>query len=158
MQKIDLGLDMFALVDDVDYPDLSKYRWYAMKHRTGRFYAVAKVNGKTVSMHRVIMRAKTFSEKVDHVDRDSLNNTRQNLRFSTNSENMMNRGASSRNKTGFKGVLKRADRRTKPYKAQIGINGKTLYIGHFDTAKEAANAYNEKAKELHGAFARLNKI
>jgi len=158
MKEISLGRDMFALVDDADYPELSKYKWYALRHRTGKVYAIGRVNERMVLMHRLIMGAKAFSEKVDHADRDSLNNTRQNLRLSTNSENMMNRGAAAHNKTGFKGVLKRTDKRTNKYKAQIGVNGKTIYLGHFDTAKEAAHAYNEKAKELHGEFASLNKI
>ena len=158
MKEISLGRDMFAVIDDIDYLEISKYKWGLLKHRSGKFYAIARINRESVLMHRLIMGAKSFSEKVDHADGNSLNNQRHNLRFSTNSENMMNRGLAAHNKTGFKGVLKRNDRRTKPYKAQIGANGRTIYIGHFDTAKEAAHAYNEKAKELHGQFAHLNQI
>lgn len=158
MKHIDVGRGLYALVDDCDYPELSKRKWYTLRHRTGRFYAMAKISGKNVLMHRLIMKARAFSEKVDHLDGNSLNNTRENLRIATNAENMRNRGIAGHNKTGFKGVLKRSDRRTKKYKAQIGVNGKTIYIGHFETAKQAAIAYNEKAKELHGEFARLNQV
>lgn len=158
MKQIDVGRGLYALVDDCDYSELCKYRWHTLKHRTGKFYAMASIGGKTVLMHRLIMKARAFSEKVDHLDGNSLNNTRGNLRIATNAENMRNRGVAGHNKTGFKGVLKRSDRRTKTYKAQIGVNGKTIYIGHFDTAKQAAIAYNEKAKELHGEFARLNQV
>lgn len=158
MKQIDVGRGLFAFVDDCDYPELSKHKWGVLKHRTGKFYAVCSIQGRPTFMHRLLVQAKAFSEKVDHLDGDSLNNTRKNLRIATNSENMMNRGAAANNKTGFKGVIKRGDRRTKPYKAQISVNGKTVYIGHFDTAKQAALAYNEKAKELHGEFARLNQV
>lgn len=158
MKKIDLGRGLFALVDECDYMELSKYKCGALKHRTGRFYSYAKINGKVVMMHRLIMGAKSFEEKVDHIDGNSLNNQRCNLRISTNSENMMNRGLASHNKTGFKGVLKRTNAVARPYKAQIGVNGKTIYIGFFGTAKDAAIAYNEKAMELHGKFARLNQV
>lgn len=158
MKQIDVGRGLYALVDDCDYPELCKYKWCALKHRTGRFYAITNSGGKSVLMHRLIMKARTFSEKVDHLDGNSLNNTRENLRIATNAENMRNRGIAGHNKTGFKGVIKRSDRRTKIYKAQIGVDGKTIYLGCFNTAQEAAIAYNEKAKELHGEFARLNQV
>lgn len=158
MKKIPVGRGLFALVDDCDYPELSKRKWYALKHRTGKFYAISFVERKGVLMHRQILGVTDTKIKVDHENGNSLDNQRSNIRACTNSENMMNRGATANNKTGFKGVLKRGGRRTKQYKAQICVRGKIIYIGCFDTAKEAAHAYNEKAKELHGEFARLNAV
>ena len=158
MKEISLGRDMFALVDDADYPELSKHKWYALKHRTGKFYAVAFVERKSVLMHRQILGVTDRKIKVDHKNGNPLDNQRSNIRTCTNSENMMNRGAAAHNKSGFKGVLKKGDKRKKPYKAQIAVNGKVIHLGYFTTPKEAAHAYNEKAKELHGEFASLNKI
>lgn len=158
MKKIDLGRGLFALVDDCDFETLNKVKWITLKHRTGKCYAVANVRGKSVLMHRLILDVVGFENKVDHINRDTLDNRRINLRICTNSQNMMNRGISSGSKTGYKGVIKMNDRNTKQWKAQITSSGKVTCIGYFKTAEQAAAAYNEKAKELHGEFAYLNSI
>ncbi|MBN1362949.1 MAG: HNH endonuclease [Sedimentisphaerales bacterium] len=93
---------------------------------------------------------------VDHIDGNGLNNRRSNLRLCTPQQNQWNRCVSrARLQQGlFKGVHHRTDS-GKPC-ARITYRGKTLHLGVFDTAIEAAKAYDRKAIELHGEFAYLN--
>lgn len=93
---------------------------------------------------------------VDHVDGNKLNNNLDNLRFCSYSQNGANRKKQSNTSSIYKGVdfQKRANK----WRASIKIDGKSKTLGHFEDEKEAAKAYNEKAKELFGDFAKLNII
>jgi len=100
---------------------------------------------------------------VDHVNGDTMDNRRSNLRICSKSENGRNRKIASKNNTsGFKGVSYRKkgpdmiNEWSRPWQAYINYDKKRHYLGTFATAEEAARAYNLKAKELHGEFARLN--
>lgn len=92
----------------------------------------------------------------DHRDRVRDNNRIANLRLATRSQNSMNspgKGA----KSGFKGVTYRNNRSgTKLWLARIRVDGRLIHIGHFDTAVEAAAAYDAEAKSRFGEFAWLN--
>jgi hypothetical protein len=91
----------------------------------------------------------------DHRDRNPANNQKYNLRIATVSQNAANRckqtryfGVSSR----FKGVC--WNKETKKWTARC----KGIHLGCFKDEKEAAKAYNNKAIELYGEFAYLNKL
>lgn len=154
MKKIDVGRGLFALVDDCDYQELSKYKWRADKLKR-TFYAKRSEAGKSVSMHRQILGLTKRDEFCDHADGDGLNNQRANLRQCTLQENNQNKRGYKNNTQGFKGVKQVSKRR---FMARITHFGETVYLGTFDCPKKAAYAYNEKAKELHGEFARLNSL
>jgi hypothetical protein len=155
--EIRLSNGMTAVVDLADYEIVKGYtwHWHKCRERYGRVVTTFKKEGKTayVMMHRLILNAPK-GVKVDHRDRNTLNNTRANLRLCTDSQNQCNQGP--RSNTGYKGVtrLKRAQRR--PYQAVIAVNGKDHYLGCFYTAEDAALAYDIAAKRLHGEFAYLN--
>lgn len=109
-------------------------------------------------MHRTIMKKMLVSEipegmQVDHINRNKLDNRRENLRLATASENQMNCGGKI-GKHGFRGV--KTHRRK--WEAQIQKDNKKISIGLFPTKEEAASAYNIKAKELFGEFAYQNKL
>jgi hypothetical protein len=94
---------------------------------------------------------------VDHKDRNGLNNQKENLRICDYSKNAQN---SKRNpiygSSNYKGVY--LYKRTNKYRANIKLKGKRIYLGYFDSDKEAALAYNKKAIELFGEYACLNII
>lgn len=90
------------------------------------------------------------SALVDHKDLNRQNNTWNNLREATKSQNGANRGRPKNNTTGFKGVYRRRGK----FAAGIKCGDKTVKIGVFATPEEAHAAYCEKARELHGEFAR----
>jgi hypothetical protein len=90
--------------------------------------------------------------EIDHADFDPGNNRLSNLRAATRPQNRANSPAPVSNTTGFKGVS--LDRRRKRFYAQIKADGLHFYLGTFDTAEEAAEAYRDAAVRLHGKFAR----
>ncbi len=87
----------WAEVDDASHDELSRFRWYLLITRSGMRYAyrVERLpDGRklSVSMHRQIMGLVRGDGKiVDHINRDSLDNRRGNLRLCTYSENNKNR-------------------------------------------------------------------
>jgi hypothetical protein len=87
---------------------------------------------------------------VDHIDRNIINNSIINLRWCSVAENLKNTKQHKDNKSGFKGVS--LDTRKETYSSRICINNKRIHIGTFETALEASNAYESKAKELCGDF------
>lgn len=150
MKRIPLTQDRFAFVDDEDYEYLMQWKWILLingKHK----YAIRRENGKPIMMHRVIMRV-SDGFIVDHRNGNGLDNTRSNLRVCTNEENIRNRKLNQNSTTGYKGVTRRNSRFT----AKVVFQGKDYFLGRFDTAVEAAKAYDKKAKELFGEFAKLN--
>jgi len=159
-KEIQLTQGKVAIVDDEDFIELNKLKWHADKRANGKFYAVRKsicINGKYINqkMHRMIVGDK-LGLHTDHIDGDTLNNRRSNLRICTHQQNMMNKGVSKVNKSGYKGVLYVKSR--KMYKASITLNRKIIQLGYFYYIKQAAIAYNAAALKYHGEFANLNKI
>lgn len=108
-------------------------------------------------MHRDIMRPETSEILVDHRDGYGLNNQRHNLRMATPQQNRQN--STYRNgKHGYKGVFQNKENHGGRFGARIGFNNRPIYLGMFDTAEEAAEAYNRAAVEIFGEFAKLNEI
>lgn len=148
MKTIPLSKGKVALVDDEDFEQVSKVNWCLKKSG----YVTGYSNGKHVSMHRVIMKAKK-GQTIDHKDHNGLNNQKSNLRFCTLSQNCANqkaRGGTSK----YKGVSRRKDRPS--WRVLVRCNGRRFYCGSFKCEKQAAKAYDKKAKEVHGEFALLN--
>jgi len=139
-----------ALIDKEDYDKVKDYGWYSNYNKnTQSFYAMTETDKKGIRMHRHLLNnPKGFD--VDHIDHNTLNNRRRNLRLCTNSQNIMNSKIRSDNSTGFRGVS--FNKKTKKYIARIMIDKKTITIGTYITALEASEAYNKVAKELHGEF------
>jgi hypothetical protein len=91
---------------------------------------------------------------VDHVNGDKSDNRISNLRIANYSQNNWNQGRHSNNKSGYKGV--RYYKPQRKFHAYIGLCSAKLHLGSFDTAEDAARAYDSAAAELYGEFARLN--
>lgn len=143
-----------AIVDDADYDYLSQFRWYALKKKETRtVYAVADIESKRISMHRLILAPPSCLE-IDHINGDGLDNQRKNLRPATRQQNSCNlQRAPRNNKSGYKGVFQVENGK---WRAVVKAHGKNHYLGRYATAQQAAEAYNEAAKLYHGEFASLN--
>jgi hypothetical protein len=132
-----------VLFDEEDSDIVARHNWYALEY-------VLSTTTPRVRLHRLIMGAKR-GELVDHINGDTLDNRRSNLRFATKAENSRNariKGGSSR----FKGVSFNG------WAAHIRVDGKLKHLGRFATEEEAARAYNEAAIRHFGEFARLNEL
>ena len=93
---------------------------------------------------------------IDHIDGNPENNFIWNLRPVTPQQNSCNSRIQSNNTSGYKGVS--WNKTAKKWRSSIRHNNKNIHIGYYTDLHEAAEAYNVKAKELHGEYARLNDI
>lgn len=157
-------------VDDEDAHWLETNSWTVSLKYSGFygkvFYVVFSNSAKNKELrNKTLHRLITNCPKgmvVDHINHNTLDNTRENLRVCSVGENNMNRRYSARSDTGslrnFRGVYKSYNCKSKQrWQAKIAKGNKTnIYLGTFDSQEAAAKAYDKKAKELFGEFAKLN--
>lgn len=157
MKYIKLSKGYVTKVDDEDFDSLNKFKWwFGPGGYAVRQVHIGKRNGgkcENIFMHQSIMGARK-ELTVDHINGDKLNNTRENLRFATQSQNSVNRVVV--NPSGYRGV--QFDKVTKKWKAKITKDYKQYALGSYETKEEAAKAYDKSAIELYGEFARLNFV
>lgn len=162
MKRIPLAQDKFALVDDIDYKRVSQYHWRWKRKGGDIYYAYRRKESKgrrtSISMHRFILRLSSNEKRlVDHRNFNGLDNRKVNLRLATTQENCRHsRKHRDCTHSRYKGVYWEQGR--KQWRAYIYLNKKKIWLGRFVDEKEAARAYNKKAKEMFGEYALLNNI
>jgi hypothetical protein len=103
-------------------------------------------------MHRVIAeRLGILAPQIDHIDRNPLNNQRENLRGATHGQNVCNQGPSKANTSGVKGVS--YEKRTNRWRVRVGHEGKTYHFGSYADKEDAKRVASIQRKKLHGGFA-----
>lgn len=105
--------------------------------------------GTLYRVHRLIWLYMTGSwptDQIDHVNRNPSDNRWSNLRQATHAENIWNQRSKNRRRGVY--VCKWTGR----YSSTIRHNGKSIWLGRFDTADEASTAYEEASKRLRGSF------
>jgi len=141
-----------ALVEDGDYAQLRKFKWYVGKNG----YCYARKQSSNVEthyyMHRVVMQAPSGT-LVDHINRNPLDNRRVNLRLCSFKQNNTN-GSAYNKHSRYKGVRYRYGR----WYARITVNHVGYHLGSFATEQDAAIAYNQAALKHFGEFAGLNVV
>lgn len=139
------------LLDEEDYLRATTIgrtsRWCARvcKNRKNLVYFQKRLSGgKLIELHRLIM---GFPENkiIDHINGNTLDNRRNNLRICSNSENIIKGKLRTNNKSGVSGV--RFDKERKKWTASIKIMYKQHFLGQFKTKKEAIMARKEAEKE-----------
>lgn len=120
--------------------------------RAGNQHRQVRINRHAYLMTHVIwcwMTGVWPSTTIDHADTNPTNNTWNNLREATRSEQGFNR-------RNYGKLLKwvGTNNRGKPYRAQVQLNGVTHYVGSFDTEQDAHDAAYAVAQQLHGPFVR----
>jgi hypothetical protein len=161
---VQLTKGLFAIVDAADAAEVGRVNWharkakkkcpsYAQRTRMGK-------DGKTVvtSLHHFLWKLWGMAESpiLDHKNGNGLDCTRENIRAATANDNARNVEKRSNNTSGFKGVS--FHKATGKFSAQIVVNRKLIHLGLFQTAVEAAMAYNSEATKRFGEFAKLNAI
>jgi len=157
--KIGLTLGKVALIDLVDLWKIAELRWCAHRqHKPGApnelYYAFARRRegdrAYIVKMHHLVAGYK----HVDHKNHDGLDCRRENLRRADQHRNGANQRRSEANTSGYKGVS--WSKRDRKFRAYIKVNGQMQSLGYFDSAEEAARAYDEAARRHFGEFAHTN--
>jgi hypothetical protein len=104
MRKIPVTNSEPAIVDDCDYPLLSRFTWHVSKGYPAVHLSTTVVGQKvSVQMHRLVLPPKG-GFVVDHINRNPLDNRRENLRHVHHSANAMNRGTNGNNTSGYRGI------------------------------------------------------
>ncbi len=154
MKTIPLTQGRFALVDDEDYDIASRHTWCAVRVRkTETWYAQTHIGSSLVRMH-VFLMGQIPGTIIHHHDHNGLNNQKSNLKRTTHQNNMAHSKKRRDNTSGFKGVY--WDKVNRKWVAQLGFN--KGFIGRFSTILEAAQAYDEAAKNKWGEFALTNRM
>ncbi len=150
----------FAQVDDADFDFINQWKWCAADNG-GRLYvnrSGGMVLGKNTNiyLHRLLLKPPPGLVP-DHIDGDTLNNQRSNLRIATYSQNQQNKTIKKGRKSSkYKGVSWHIQR--KRWWAKIKLSHAVKSLGTFNLEDDAGRAYNKAAKEHFGEFARLNII
>jgi hypothetical protein len=156
-KEIPLTQGFVALVDDEDYERIVAAGPWQLRRSPHAFYALhgeRSPDGTNVTtyMHRLILDAPAGLQ-VDHINRDGLDNRKQNMRLCSRSEN---RGNTIKQRGNYSSRYKGVSRHGQAWQAHIGENGVLRHLGTFSSETEAAEAYDSAAKERWGEFALTN--
>lgn len=155
MKTIPVGSVHYAIVDDDDYDELSKFKWtVVVRNRTVHARRETRWNGmdgEAQYMHQMV----TGYDQTDHINGLGLDNRRENLRSATHSQNKMNEPKKRGQYTSkFKGVS--WYNRLSCWRAQVMLDRKVVYSRCFKSEEQAASAYDAAAREYFGEFANVN--
>jgi AP2 domain len=158
---IPLTQGLWTIVSAHRYEHLMQWNWRAWWNETDKcFYAIRTgvfkdgETGKSFSMARQILGLVRGDRRTaDHIETgETLDNSDNNLRIASKSQQQHNKRKPKNNTTGFKGVS--AYRIPGKWQAFIAFNGKTKWLGIHDTPEAAHEAYCKAAELHHGEFAR----
>jgi hypothetical protein len=133
-------------IDTDDYNKIKNHTWY--ENDSG--YALTRIDYKLVRMHRLILNLEEGNQEieVDHINHNTLDNRKINLRIVNRQKNSMNKNS--------KGITYQQDR--EKWVAQIKKDNKTYYLGRFDNKEDAINARKQAEEELFGEYSYDNSL
>jgi hypothetical protein len=151
-RMIYLSRSYSVFVSEEDFERVSAYSWFVNLDVRKRPYACRYAGNKRIYMHREIT-ACPVGMVVDHINGNTLDNRRSNLRVCTQKLNMQNCVPWSR--SGYRGVS--LIKNTKRYRVRItDLDGDELNLGSYTDVKYAAMVYDAAALMLYGDYAWLN--
>jgi hypothetical protein len=127
-------------LDTVDVPLIEEYKWFYTQ-------GYAK-NNKGNPIHKYLVGTSRVY-RVDHKDRDKLNNRRNNIRITDVAGNNSNVGIRKDNKTGIRGV---SIRENGTYRAGIRHRGVRINLGTYEDKYEAGRAVVRAQLEYFGTY------
>lgn len=164
-RKIQLSQGKVTLVDNSDYEFLNRWKWSAFRRqRCTTFYVVRNApqaaGRRNIYMHRILLglqdpeTGESLSDREgDHRNGNGLDNRRVNLRALTHKQNAYNQRRGRTRSSRYKGVSKLPNGR---WRAQIKVNYRQVFLGHFRREDDAAHAYDVAARVAWGDLARTN--
>jgi len=141
--------DYIFIIDLNSFDKIKNYPWYPKTGEWGT-YCSGYVNKKVITLHRFIMNAKD-GEYIDHIDKNTLNNRKSNLRFVTNQQNGFNRKVGKNNTSGIMGII--WHKNIHKWCVRIKINYKNIHIGVYENFQDAIIARLKAEKEYFKEFA-----
>lgn len=151
MKTIPLTRGYEAIVDDEDLKLVSDFKWHV---RLCQNIPMA-ISNTGINMSTLFM-FPPIGKHVDHINHNTLDNRRCNLRICSPSQNCMNKKKRKDSQWKYKGLTK--GKNDSKWMASIHENGNHHYLGRFKTQEDAAMAYNVAALKYHGEFAVLNDL
>ena len=155
MKEIIIHGDRRVLLDDEDYERVKDMKWSAIFTGRRAYIVTSGLNEKgrrtTIYLHRLLMNPAP-GECVDHINGDTFDNRRSNLRLATYAENARNCKVYKNNTSGFKGVRQSGNR----WGVEVQFMNVKLHASGFQSAEEAAHFYDLIASRLFGEYARPN--
>ena len=148
-----------VIIDSEYWNEIREYRWSLHLSKTtksGFYIRNTDRRHNRILLHRLILKLNDPKILVDHINHNTFDNRKENLRKCNPTESLRNRTKQENNTSGFKGVSWHISKQK--WMAYIGLNNKQVYIGLFEDATSAAKAYNKKAIELFGDYAVLNQV
>ena len=143
-----------TIFDVEDMGKVCDIKWSSTNTTQGSHYV--RSQRKKLQLHRLILGVPPMVV-VDHINRNPLDNRKNNLRIClSENQNHWNTATNRDNLNGFKGVWYRKNRDR--YVARIICNGVSHWIGSYKSKEDAALAYNESALRYQGEFAFLNDL
>ena len=143
------------LFDTADIEKTKKHTW-SRKHMRDGWYVYTVVKQKFTYFHTLILDNLECRKRIDHINRDRLDNRKCNLRVVTRSQNCANRGSFKNSVSQYKGV--HWNKKMELWEAAIRKDGIQTAIGAFNDEVAAASAYNDYARKMWGEYAALNDI
>ncbi|MBN2211142.1 MAG: HNH endonuclease [Sedimentisphaerales bacterium] len=161
MKQLPLTQGYFAKVDDEDYPRLTRWKWHVSPSTSGPYAArtirPAPGQCRKRRLHYEVLRLPQplpSGRVVDHINHDTLDCRKENLRVCTHQQNFWNsRPRARKTSSRYKGVTRR---RPQKWKATIMKDGRLHNLGLFDDEYDAMVAYNRAAVKLFGDYAHVN--
>jgi hypothetical protein len=149
-----MGRQVYAVVDQCWFNKLAGFDWYNKKGYAVRYEKSGNGKLRMIYMHREIMELDDgVSLPVDHINGDTLDNRRSNLRLATISQNTQNK----RHGTGTSRYLGVSyEPKTGKWRCRIVVDGKTIQLGTWPSEEVAAQQYDKAAVKYFGPNARTN--
>jgi hypothetical protein len=139
------GEGKFALIDAADAEKVLARRWRVSRESNGVGVSVVSGHTSALKLHRLLM---PEADQIDHVNGDTFDNRRENLRAADYSQNRRNTRKRANLSSRYKGVTRSGMR----WKCSVS----NVYLGTFEDEIEAAKTYDAYAREHFGEFACLN--
>lgn len=131
------------MIDIDDYSVAKDYTW----HIDPNHYAISKINGRVIKLHRLIMGVVDCPDvEIDHINRNTIDNRKCNLRIADRSLNCYNQRLSKYNTSGHSGVYK--SKNYDKWCVQISHQGKRYYLGSYATLEDAIAVRKQSELEL----------
>jgi hypothetical protein len=144
-----------TIVDDEDFEWLSQWKWQYRISSNGKYkyQGYAYRNAKCIRMHREIIHAPKGID-VDHINGDTLDNRKDNLRLVNNFQQNQNSAKRRDNTSGCRGV--NFFKRLNKWIVRIQVNNKRLFLGYFNNKEDAVKVYIKASKKYFKEYARLD--